>query len=65
LQRLVEMIPTAFLVFTRQSLVSSAQWKLTLSHAWTLADLEKRDAVSHLKIDVGRVHGAQQVAGED
>jgi recA bacterial DNA recombination protein len=65
LQRLVEKIPTALLVFTRQSLVSSAQWKLTLSHSWTLADLEKRDAVSHLKIDVGRVHGAQQVAGED
>jgi hypothetical protein len=64
LQRLIELVPTAFLVLTRCSVVSSAQWKLTLAHYWTLQDLENRDAVSHLKIDVHRVHGGQQIAGE-
>ena len=63
LQRLVEIIPTAFLVLTRQSMVSSAQWKLTLANSWTLQDLEDRNAVSRLQIRVHRVHGAQQIAG--
>jgi hypothetical protein len=64
LQRLVELIPTAFLVLTRRSVVSSAQWKLTLANYWKLQDLENHDAVSHLKIDVHRVHGAQHISGE-
>jgi hypothetical protein len=64
LQRLVELVPTAFLVFTRRSVVSSAQWKLTLANYRRLQDLDKHDSVSRLKIDVHRVHGAQQLAGE-
>jgi hypothetical protein len=65
LQRLVELIPTVCLVLTRRTIVSSAQWKLTLNNSWMLSDLENPDAVSHLKIEVRRVHGAQQVAGEN
>jgi recA bacterial DNA recombination protein len=64
LQRLVEVVPTAFLVLTRCSAVSSAQWKLRLANCWTLQDLENRDAVSRLKIEVDRLHGGQQIAGE-
>jgi len=63
LQRLVELIPTACLVLTRRSIVSSAQWKLTLDNAWTLPDLENSDIVSRLNIAVRRVHGARQMAG--
>ena len=63
LQRLVELIPTACLVLTRRSIVSSAQWKLTLDNAWTLQDLENGATVSRLNIAVRRVHGAQQMAG--
>jgi hypothetical protein len=63
LQRLVELIPSACLVLTRRSIVSSAQWKLTLDNAWTLQDLENGNPVSRLNIAVRRVHGAQQMAG--
>lgn len=41
LQRLVESAPTAFLVLTRQSMISSAQWKLALENRWTLPQLEE------------------------
>ncbi|CAN5544539.1 hypothetical protein BH20VER3_BH20VER3_17880 [soil metagenome] len=40
LQRLVEPAPTAFLVLTPRSMVSSAQWKLVLENRWRLAQLE-------------------------
>jgi hypothetical protein len=63
LQRLVELIPTACLVLTRCSIVSSAQWKLTLDNTWTLQDLENGVPVSRLNVAVRRVHGAQQIAG--
>ena len=62
LQRLVELAPTAFLVLTRRSVVSSAQWKLTLNNYWTLQDLENRAVLSCLKIEVDRIHGAHEVA---
>ena len=41
LQRLVEPAPTAFLVFTPQSMIGSAQWKLALENQWTLPQLEE------------------------
>ena len=63
LQRLVELIPSACLVLTRRSIISSAQWKLTLDNAWTLQDLENGNPLSRLNIAVRRVHGAQQMAG--
>jgi len=40
LQRLVEPAPTAFLVLTPRSMISSAQWKLTLENRWTLPQLD-------------------------
>ncbi|HEY2799976.1 MAG TPA: hypothetical protein VGI85_05235 [Chthoniobacterales bacterium] len=41
LQRLVEPAPTAFLVLTPQSMISSAQWKLVLENRWTLPQLDR------------------------
>jgi hypothetical protein len=40
LQRLVEPAPTAFLVLTPRSMISSAQWKLNLENRWALAQLD-------------------------
>ncbi len=40
LQRLVEPAPTAFLVLTPRSMISSAQWKLVLENRWTLPQLD-------------------------
>ena len=61
LQRLVEVAPTAFLVLTRRSLISSAQLKLSLENAWRLADLEAPDLTARLKIQVERVHGGGEI----
>lgn len=56
LQRLIEPAPTAFLVLTPQSMISSAQWKLTLENRWTLPQLEVETAelLRQLKIRVQR-----------
>jgi len=64
LQRLVETAPTAFLVLTRTSIISSAQLKLSLDNVWTLADLEQDHLSARLKILVQRVQaGRQPIAG--
>ena len=64
LQRLVEAGPTAFLVLTRESIISSAQLKLSLDNAWTLADLEQNDLTARLPILVKRVQGGREaIAG--
>jgi hypothetical protein len=60
LQRLVEGTPTAFLVLTRQGIISSAQLKLSLANAWHLSDLERTNTASRLKIEVNRVHGGRE-----
>ena len=60
LQRLVEMAPTAFLVLTRASILSSAQLKLSLDNAWTLPDLEQDTLAPRLKIIVKRTQGGRQ-----
>jgi hypothetical protein len=60
LQRLVETAPTAFLVLTRGSIISSAQIKLSLENAWTLADLEQEHLTARLKILVQRAQGGRQ-----
>ena len=60
LQRLVEAAPTAFLVLTRASILSSAQLKLSLNNAWTLADLEQDTLAAQLKIVVKRTQGGRQ-----
>ena len=62
LQRLVEAAPTAFLVLTRQSIISSAQLKLSLANAWHLRDLDQTGLTSRLKVQVNRVHGAREIS---
>jgi hypothetical protein len=56
LQRLVEAAPTAFVVLTRRSMISSAQLKLGLENAWRLSDLEETDLSSRLKFHIERGH---------
>ena len=56
LQRLVELLPTACLVFTRYEMVSSAQLKLVLENSWDLQNFENDDALSRLRIVVKRSH---------
>jgi len=64
LQRLAEAAPTAFLVLTRRSIISSAQLKLSLENAWRLSDLEQDQSASRLKVLVKRAQsGLQQFAG--
>ncbi len=60
LQRLVEPTPTAFLVLTRRSMISSAQLKLVLENSWTLRDLQQDGNGSRLKVRVQRVQGGRQ-----
>lgn len=64
LQRLVEAAPTAFLVITRQSIISSAQLKLSLENAWRLSDLEHEDLSARLQVRVNRVQGARQIVAK-
>jgi hypothetical protein len=64
LQRLVETAPTAFLILTRASMISSAQLKLTLDNAWTLADLEQNHLTARLKVLVQRTQGGRRTIAE-
>ena len=59
LQRLVEPAPTAFLVLTRRSMISSAQWKIVLENSWRLPDLAEADNAARLKLQVQRVQGGR------
>ena len=56
LQRLVELAPTAFLVFTPRNMISSAQWKLSLQNRWTLPQLNAEATGLHgqLQADLQR-----------
>ncbi len=70
LQRLVEPAPTAFLVFTPRSMISSAQWKLSLENRWSLPQLEaEATGLQHrLKAQVQRAQpnkwrGEERMAG--
>ena len=56
LQRLVELVPTACLILSRQSMVSSAQLKIVLENSWTLESLEAEDEISRLRFRVQRSH---------
>jgi len=64
LQRLVETAPAAFLVLTRASIISSAQLKLSLDNAWTLADLEQDHLPARLKVLVQRTQGGRGTIAE-
>ncbi|MFL6590113.1 MAG: hypothetical protein ACJ8M4_08075 [Chthoniobacterales bacterium] len=61
LQRLVEAAPTACLVLTRRSMISSAQLKVSLTNAWQLNDLEKENLVGQLNVAVDRVQGHREI----
>jgi hypothetical protein len=61
LQRLVEAAPTAFLVLTRHSIISSAQLKLSLDNVWRLSDLEQPDPAARLNVQIDRVHGGREI----
>ncbi len=56
LQRLVEPAPSAFLVLTPRSMISSAQWKLVLENRWTLSQLDTAamDLWAQLRVRVQR-----------
>jgi hypothetical protein len=56
LQRLAENVPTACLVLSRRSMVSSAQLKLVLENSWTLKDLDEENAPARLRFRMQRVH---------
>ena len=56
LQRLVESAPTACLVMTRHTMVSSAQLKIVLENAWTLNDVDAEEALLQLHFRVQRSH---------
>src|SRR5437763_2099577 len=60
LQRLVETAPTAFLVLTRTSLISSAQLKLSLDNTWRLTDLKQDHLTSRLQILLKRAQGGRE-----
>jgi hypothetical protein len=61
LQRLVESTSTACLVFDRKSMVASAQLKLVLNNAWSLADLES-NVLARIRIDVRRSHARSTIS---
>jgi hypothetical protein len=56
LQRLAENVPTACLVLSRRSMVSSAQLKLVLENSWALKDLDEENAATRLRFRVQRAH---------
>ena len=60
LQRLVEPVPTAFLILTRRSMISSAQTKLVLENTWRLPQLQQEDNFAGIKIHVQRLQGGRQ-----
>lgn len=62
LQRLVELVPTACLILTRQGMISSAQLKIVLENSWTLETLGDESAISQLQIRVQRSHLHRQHA---
>ena len=60
LQRLVEPLPTAFLVLTRRSMIGSAQLKLVLENRWHLCDLQAGDHSARLKFHIQRRHAGRE-----
>jgi hypothetical protein len=64
LQRLVEASPTACLVMSRYNMVSSARLKIVLENSWSLADLEKPNAISDLRLRVQRSHFRSEVSAQ-
>jgi hypothetical protein len=63
LQRLVEAAPTACLVMSRHSMVSSAQLKIVLENRRRLESLGEDNAVSRLRFGIQRSHLNSEVTG--
>ena len=63
LQRLVELAPTACLVFTPRQMVVSAQLKLVLESSWNLENLE-HDPISQLRFRVQRSRFRPEVGSQ-
>jgi hypothetical protein len=63
LQRLAEPTPTALLILTRRSVVSSAQLKLTLENSRRLSDLERRQRTPCLQFHLQRTQGGRLAMG--
>jgi hypothetical protein len=64
LQRLVEAAPTACLILSRQSMVSSAQLKIVLENSWTLKTFEEDDAISQLRFRIQRSHLKSEISDQ-
>lgn len=64
LQRLVELAPTAFLVLTVQSMISSAQWKLALENQWTLPQLDAETTELEARLKFRRQRGQPNEWGD-
>jgi hypothetical protein len=64
LQRLAETVPTACLILTRQSMVSSAQLKLVLGNQWSLESLETENAISRLRFRIERSHLKSEISNQ-
>jgi RecA/RadA recombinase len=64
LQRLAEAVPSVCLVLNRQGIVASVQLKIVLENSWTLSDLEKENASSHLRFHVRRSHLRSDVSDQ-
>ncbi|PYL07277.1 MAG: hypothetical protein DME34_07180 [Verrucomicrobia bacterium] len=64
LQRLVEAAPTACLVMSRHSMVSSAQLKIVLENRWNLGTLEDESAIAQLRFHVQRSHLKSEVTSQ-
>lgn len=65
LQRLAEPVPTALLVLTRHSMISSAHLKLVLENRWRLRDLQAEENSARLKMRVQRGRGRLALQAED
>ena len=65
LQRLVEGLPTACLVFTRYEMVSSAQLKLVLENSWNIKTFESENSLSRLRMVVKRSHFHPEVRSQN
>ncbi len=65
LQRLTEPAPTALLILTRRSTVSSAQLKLTLENSPQLADLESTQTRPRLQFYRQRAHHGRHAMGDN
>jgi hypothetical protein len=65
LQRLVEPAPTAFLVLTVRSMISSAHWKVALENQWTLPQLDAEATGLEAQLQFRRRRGQVHKWSED